>query len=147
MSLVRLEEDRFNPWEALANYTAGHQLDDGQCGATAVFIGTMRDFNIDADITELYLEHYPGMTTRELEKIVAEAESRWPLINTLLLHRVGRILPGESIVLTATWSAHRAAAFESCRYLMEALKQRAPFWKREMLVDGRHRWVEQNTPG
>lgn len=147
MSFVRLEERAFDPWQSLAGYTAEHRLDDGRSGATAVFVGTMRDFNMADNITELYLEHYPGMTERELRRILAEAEARWPLNDALLIHRVGRIHPGESIVLTATWSAHRAAAFDACRFLMEALKQRAPFWKRETLIDGNHRWVEENTPG
>ena len=147
MPLVLLKEASFDPWKALSDYTAENRLNDGRIGATALFIGSMRDFNVGDDISELFLEHYPGMTERELKLIVAEAEARWPLIDTLLLHRIGQVLPGEYIVLTAVWSAHRAAAFEACRYLMEALKQRAPFWKRETLVDGSYRWVEQNTPG
>nr|WP_145930895.1 molybdenum cofactor biosynthesis protein MoaE [Acidihalobacter prosperus] len=132
---------------SLAAYVSEHRLDDGRVGATAAFVGTMRDFNVGDGVSELFLEHYPGMTERELGLIVGEAEVRWPLVDTLVIHRVGRLLPGEPIVLTAAWSAHRAAAFEACRHLMEALKQRAPFWKRETLGDGRSRWVEQNTPG
>nr|WP_231940954.1 molybdenum cofactor biosynthesis protein MoaE [Acidihalobacter aeolianus] len=131
----------------MAAYTAEHALDDGRAGATAVFVGSMRDFNVGDDVSEMFLEHYPGMTERELGLIVAEAEARWPLLDCLVVHRVGRLLPGEPIVLTAAWSAHRAAAFEACRHLMEALKHRAPFWKRETLADGSSRWVEQNTPG
>ncbi|AOV18325.1 molybdopterin converting factor [Acidihalobacter aeolianus] len=145
--MVRLEESGFEPWAALAAYTAEHALDDGRAGATAVFVGSMRDFNVGDDVSEMFLEHYPGMTERELGLIVAEAEARWPLLDCLVVHRVGRLLPGEPIVLTAAWSAHRAAAFEACRHLMEALKHRAPFWKRETLADGSSRWVEQNTPG
>lgn len=147
MSCVRLEKTGFDPWMSLAAYTAEHRLDDGRVGATAAFVGTMRDFNVGDNVCELFLEHYPGMTERELGVIVGEAEARWPLTDCLVVHRVGRLLPGEPIVLTAAWSAHRAAAFEACRHLMEALKHRAPFWKRETLDDGTQRWVEQNTPG
>jgi molybdopterin synthase catalytic subunit len=93
------------------------------------------------------LEHYPGMTDRELTAIIEEARQRWPIIDALIVHRVGNIQPGEPIVLTAVCTEHRAAAFDACRFLMEALKHRAPFWKKETLSDGSRRWVEKNTPG
>jgi molybdopterin synthase catalytic subunit len=86
------------------------------------------------------------MTERELSRIVDEAARQWPIMQALVLHRVGAIQPGETIVLAATWSAHRAAALEATRYLIKALKQRAPFWKKETLDRGA-RWVEHNTPG
>jgi len=79
------------------------------------------------------LEHYPGMTEKELGAIITEAHERWDIIDALIVHRVGALNPGEPIVLTAVWSAHRAAAFDACRFLMEALKSRAPFWKKETL--------------
>jgi molybdopterin synthase catalytic subunit len=87
------------------------------------------------------LEHYPGMTERQLEAIEAEARRRWPLLDSLVIHRVGRMLPGEAIVLVATASTHRAAALEACAFLIDWLKTRAPFWKLEETPSG-ERWVE-----
>ena len=87
------------------------------------------------------------MTEKQLAAIVDTAAERWPLIDSLIAHRVGLILPGEPIVLTAVWSKHRAAAFDACRYLMEALKTDATFWKKETLANDDERWVEKNTPG
>lgn len=113
----------------------------GSFGATAVFVGTMRDFNQGDTVERLFLQYYPGMTERELEKIVSEARSQWDLLDALVVHRVGEIYPGEPIVLVAAWSAHRGPAFDACRYLMEALKSRAPFWKKETLP-GKERWVD-----
>jgi len=92
------------------------------------------------------LEHYPGMTERALAGIADEARTRWPVNALLIVHRVGPIGPGDAIVLTAAWSAHREAAFAACRYLIEELKHRAPFWKKETLADGGSRWVARNTP-
>ena len=136
----------FDPWQQLQDYQNSH-LNPGQFGATATFVGTMRDFNEGDDVTGMTLEHYPGMTETELGKINTEAAQRWPLDDVLIVHRVGNIVPGEPIVLVACWSAHRAAAFDACRYLMEALKSRAPFWKKETLNDHSNRWVEKNTDG
>ena len=106
----------------------------------------MRDFNEGDDVHAMSLEHYPGMTEQHLESICSAAAQKWPLLATLIVHRVGELEPGEPIVLVAVWSAHRAAAFEACRHIMEELKSRAPFWKKEILADG-HRWVASNTPG
>ncbi|MEJ2631569.1 MAG: molybdenum cofactor biosynthesis protein MoaE [Acidihalobacter sp.] len=145
-TLVRLEETHFEPWSELAAFERAAALDDGKTGAASVFVGTMRDFNAGDDVEQLFLEHYPGMTERELEHIAAEALERWPVNAALIVHRVGLIRPGDPIVLTAAWSAHRGAAFEACRHLIEALKHRAPFWKREDLRDGSQRWVAENTP-
>lgn len=115
-------------------------------GATVTFVGTMRDFNEGDEVHGMMLEHYPGMTEKHLQAISEEACRRWDILDTLILHRVGRILPDQPIVLVAVWSAHRAAAFDACRYLIEELKTRAPFWKQERLPEG-VRWVEHNTPG
>lgn len=142
---VSLHTESFDPWTLLAGHQA--RLPSGRFGATAAFIGTMRDFNEGDEVRGMTLEHYPGMTEKHLEEIIAEARRRWPLDDCLIAHRVGAIDPGEPIVLTAVWSAHRKAAFEACRFLMEELKHRAPFWKREALADGRTRWVERNTQG
>ena len=142
---VSLHPKPFDPWTLVAAHQAG--VPAGRFGATAVFVGTMRDFNEGDDVRAMTLEHYPGMTEKHLEAIVAQARQRWTLEDCLIAHRVGAIEPGEPIVVTAVWSAHRREAFEACRYLMEELKHRAPFWKHEALADGETRWVEKNTEG
>ena len=142
---VLIREVPFDPHAEERHFAA--TLPVGGFGATASFVGTMRDVNEGSGVVAMTLEHYPGMTERELDAVLAEARERWALIDALVVHRVGDILPGEPIVLTAVWSAHRAAAFDACRFLMEALKSRAPFWKKETLADGETRWVERNTPG
>jgi len=142
---VFIRQQAFDPHAEEQDFAA--RLPAGSVGAQASFVGTMRDHNEGDGVRAMTLEHYPGMTERELDAIVAEARERWDLIDVLVVHRVGDILPGEPIVLTAAWSRHRAAAFDACRFLMEALKSRAPFWKKETLADGSSRWVEKNTPG
>ena len=107
----------------------------------------MRDFNEGDDVQSMTLEHYPGMTETQLQLILDDADNQWPLQESLIIHRVGDIHPGNPIVLVTCWSAHRAAAFDACRFLMEALKSRAPFWKKETLSNQSHRWVEKNTDG
>jgi len=143
---IKVIENAFDPWKALQTYQQEY-LAPGQYGATAVFVGTMRDFNEGDDVVAMTLEHYPGMTESELQKLADDACDQWPLEQVLLIHRVGEILPGDPIVLVACWSAHRAAAFDASRHLMEALKSHAPFWKKETLTNSQHRWVEKNTPG
>lgn len=133
-----------DPWRELASY-AGPPA--GRFGATAVFVGTMRDFNDGDDVQAMVLEHYPGMTERELQNIAGRAMSRWQLLDCLIVHRVGEVVPGDPIVLVSVWSAHRKAAFEACRGIMEELKSTAPFWKKERRADGQSRWVDSNTPG
>lgn len=140
---VEICADPFDPWSYLAQYQRGRAT--GSYGATVVFVGSMRDCNQGDLVLGMDLEHYPGMTERYLEKIARQAAQRWELIDTLIVHRVGHLCPGDPIVLVAVWSAHRQAGFEASRYLMEELKSRAPFWKKEQLEDG-SRWVEQNTP-
>lgn len=142
---VLIKAEPFDPTALQKVHEA--KLSTGTFGATASFVGTMRNFNEGDDVTGMMLEHYPGMTEKELEAVVEEAKSKWDIQDALIVHRVGDIAPGEPIVLTAVWSAHRAAAFDACRFLMEALKSRAPFWKKETLKDGSYRWVERNTPG
>lgn len=140
-----IEPRPFDPWQAIQDYQK-HHLPAGKYGATASFIGSMRDFNEGDAVQAMTLEHYPGMTENYLDKICQQASERWDIIDCLIVHRVGDIYPDDPIVLTAVWSAHRAAAFDACRFLMEELKSRAPFWKKETLPEG-HRWVEKNTPG
>jgi len=113
----------------------------GAYGAACHFVGTMRDFNLGDDVSSMTLEHYPGMTEKQLQRIVDEALKKWDIIDATIVHRVGEIKPGEAIVLCVIWSAHRDDAFEACRYLIEALKKDAPFWKKEQLPHG-ERWVD-----
>ena len=143
---VELRPRPFDPLLELGCYQAG--LDErlpGQSGATAIFIGAMRDFNEGEAVRGMTLEHYPGMTERYLQQIVEAASRQWPLLDGLIIHRVGELQPNDPIVLVAVWSEHRAAAFAACRFIMEELKSKAPFWKREDTADG-SRWVEHNTP-
>jgi len=143
---VEILQEPFDPWQACARYQAAH-LPAGKHGATVAFVGTMREFNEGDPVVGMRLEHYPGMTERELERLLDSAGERWDLLDGLILHRVGELRPDDPIVLVAVWSAHRKDAFEACRWLMEALKSNAPFWKKERLADGTERWVERNTPG
>ncbi|HRD49487.1 MAG TPA: molybdenum cofactor biosynthesis protein MoaE [Candidatus Contendobacter sp.] len=144
---VELRATPFDPLLELGCYQAG--LDErlsGRYGATAIFIGTMRDFNDGDTVQEMTLEHYPGMTERHLQRIVESAAREWPLLDALLIHRIGALQPNDPIVLAAVWSAQRAEAFAACRFIMEELKSKAPFWKRERTAAG-PRWVAHNTPG
>jgi molybdopterin synthase catalytic subunit len=143
---VSLRGEHFNPFEELQRFQERSHILTGKQGAAASFIGTMRDVNEGETVYEIVLEHYPGMTEKHLERIVEEARSRWDFIDALVIHRIGQIHPNDPIVLVAVWSSHRGAAFDACRYIMEELKSRAPFWKRETIPGG-SRWVERNTSG
>ena len=110
-------------------------------GGIALFVGTVRGLSSDDGVTAMVLEHFPGMTEGELERIEAEARARWPLEDVTIIHRVGRLLPGEQIVLVAAASAHRRAAFDAAQFIMDFLKTDAPFWKAEERGDDR-RWVD-----
>jgi molybdopterin synthase catalytic subunit len=142
---IQIYKDSFNPWQEVARHQRENLPKDGKFGATAVFIGTMRDVNEGHTVTAMTLEHYPGMTERELEKICQHAAERWDVIDILVVHRIGKIRPDEPIVLVAVWSGHRKAAYESNQFILEYLKTKAPFWKKESLTSG-ERWVEHNTP-
>ena len=111
-------------------------------GAIVTFVGKVRDFNQGEAVKGLSLEHYPGMTEKALMDIVTEARGRWPLQECTLIHRIGDLLLGDQIVLVAVSSAHRDAAFEACHFIMDFLKTRAPFWKKELTAEGVQRWVE-----
>lgn len=144
---IEVRSTPFAPWEVLEAYE--REVLGGAArryGATAVFVGTMRDFNEGDAVRGMTLEHYPGMTERQLEKLVADAVERWSLDDALVVHRVGDLDPADPIVLVAVWSAHRKESFEACRHIMEELKSTVPFWKKERLVEG-SRWVEKNRPG
>jgi molybdopterin synthase catalytic subunit len=114
---------------------------DARVGAVASFIGTVRDRNDGDAVHELFLEHYPGMTERELERICCEARSRWDILDALVVHRVGKLRPTDQIVLVVVTSGHRGEAFAACEFIMDYLKTQAPFWKREDTPAG-PRWVE-----
>lgn len=143
--LIELRQEQFDAFAALKQYQSDFD-DKGKYGATASFIGTMRDFNDGNNVLGMTLEHYPGMTEKHLKQICDEASKRWTLIDVLLLHRVGEVKVGEPIVLVSVWTAHRGDAFDACRFIMEDLKSKAPFWKKEVLDEG-ERWVESNTSG
>ena len=147
MIQVAIYEENLAPWSELVEFQQQEVFSASQCGANAVFVGTMRDFNEGDDVRAMRLEHYPAMTQKKLETLVDEAVVTHGLNHVLLLHRVGDILPGDPIVLVSVWSAHRNAAFIACREIMEALKHQAPFWKQETLDNGMQRWVEKNTAG
>ena len=142
-----ITEKTLKPWELVADYEREviARL-PGKTGASVVFTGSMRDFNEGEGITGLTLEHFPGMTEKYLQKILEEAKQQWSLNDAIIVHRVGKIEVDDCIVLVAAWSARRVAAFEAARYLIEELKSRAPFWKKERFKDGTERWVESNTP-
>jgi molybdopterin synthase catalytic subunit len=114
---------------------------DPRVGAVASFVGVVRDVNDGDAVSRLFLEHYPGMTERELEKICAEARARWEILDTLVVHRVGEMAPTDQIVLVVVTGGHRGEAFAACEFIMDYLKTRAPFWKREDTPAGQ-RWVD-----
>jgi molybdopterin synthase catalytic subunit len=138
--MIRVQQEDFDTGVEMAGFASGNHAVGGIC----TFVGVVRDGTgsavDDASVGAMTLEHYPGMTEKELERLEAEAHGRWPLEDTLIIHRYGRLVPGDRIVLVATASAHRKAAFEACEFLMDWLKTRAPFWKKEETPDGA-RWV------
>jgi molybdopterin synthase catalytic subunit len=112
-----------------------------QVGAVVAFVGTVRDMNDGAHVSSMELEHYPGMTEQALEKIVVDAKVRWPIMDALVIHRVGPLAPMDQIVLVACTSAHRGDAFDACEFIIDYLKTEAPFWKKEQTPSGA-RWVD-----
>ena len=135
---VRVQAEDFDIGAEVAGLTAGRT----DIGAIVTFTGTVRGGTGENAIASMTLEHYPGMTEDELTRVEAEANARWPLQASLIVHRVGTLVPGDNIVLVVTASAHRQAAFEAAAFLMDYLKTRAPFWKKETRLDGREHWVE-----
>ncbi|XMB47818.1 molybdopterin synthase catalytic subunit MoaE [Pseudomonas fluorescens] len=134
---IRVQVEAFDPG---AEVNAMHAANVG-VGAVVSFVGYVRDFNDGREVSGMFLEYYPGMTEKALGKIAVEAEQRWPLLKLEVLHRIGALEPGEPIVFVGAASAHRQAAFEACAFVMDYLKTRAPFWKKENTPDG-PRWVE-----
>lgn len=141
---IRVQQEDFDVGAEIAALTQGRT----EIGGVAVFIGLVRDFVSDGEdpratpIRGMTLEHYPGMTEKMLAEIEAEANRRWPLQSSLIVHRYGRLEPGDRIVLVVTASAHRQAALEACHFLIDWLKTKAPFWKLEETAGGEGRWVE-----
>lgn len=134
---IRIQSEDFEPGTEIAELTMGRS----DIGAVVSFTGLCRDEG--GRLAALELEHYPGMAEAEIARVADDAERRWPLSGLTIIHRFGRILPGQNIVLVVTASAHRRAAFESGEFLMDYLKTRAPFWKREHLAGGEvGGWVE-----
>jgi molybdopterin synthase catalytic subunit len=134
---IRVQIEAFDPG---VEVNALHAANVG-VGAVVSFIGYVRDFNAGREVGGMFLEHFPGMTEKSLAKIALEAGQRWPLLNLQVIHRIGRLEPGEPIVFVGTTSAHREAAFEACAFVMDYLKTRAPFWKKEDTAEGSC-WVE-----
>jgi molybdopterin synthase catalytic subunit len=137
---VRVQTEDFDISAEILALRAGRS----DVGAVASFIGVMRDFNDGSGVTELTLEHYPGMTEKSLQQIVDEAHGRWRLQDALVVHRVGRMRPADQIVLVVALSAHREEALAACAFIMDFLKTRAPFWKKERTPEG-ERWVESRA--
>jgi molybdopterin synthase catalytic subunit len=134
---VRVQTEDFDVGQELAKLTEGNHA----IGGIAVFVGLVRDLAGGSEISAMTLEHYPAMTGKMLAEIEDEAKARWPLEASLIIHRFGRLEPGEQIVMVATASAHRQAAFEACEFLMDWLKTKAPFWKLEETDEGAL-WVD-----
>jgi molybdopterin synthase catalytic subunit len=126
----------------LGELTRRVHADDPGVGAVATFVGYVRDLNQGDQVSELFLEHYPGMTERSLQRIIDQAHERWPLQRVTIVHRVGALKVAEPIVFVGVASEHRQAAFDACAFMMDYLKTRAPFWKREQTQAG-ERWVEE----
>ena len=139
-STVRVQEGDFDTGRELEAMTKGRT----DVGAQASFVGRVRAANEGDAVSAMTLEHYPAMTRKALDDICAQAASRWKLIDTLVVHRVGRLVPGDRIVLVGVTSAHRGEAFAACEFIMDFLKTRAPFWKREETPAGA-RWVEARS--
>lgn len=135
--MIRVQAEPFDVGAEMAAFSGGRT----DAGAIASFTGLVRDHHKGRRIYAMTLEHYPGMTEQELARIDEEAQKRWPLSSSLIIHRYGRMLPGEPIVLVLTSSAHREAALEACAFLMDWLKTQAPFWKLEETDEGEN-WVE-----
>ena len=138
--MIKVQQEDFDIGVEIARLKAGRS----DIGAIVAFVGTVRDHTGGRDVEEMLLEHYPGMTEAELQRIEAEACSRWPLQACLIVHRYGTLAPSDNIVLVLTVSEHRKAAFRAAEFLIDYLKSHAPFWKRESGPEGR-RWVEADT--
>ena len=134
---VRVQHEDFDLSTEVANLRANQP----QVGAVVAFVGTVRDMNEGSNVSQMELEHYPGMTEKALEDIIVQARGRWPLMDALIIHRIGPMLAQEQIVLVAVTARHRGEAFAACEFIMDYLKTGAPFWKKEQTPEGA-RWVD-----
>ena len=134
---VRIQTADFDAGAEIAALRRGNP----KVGAVASFIGVVRDVNEGDSVAEMTLEHYPGMTEKSIEEIIGQAKGRWKIYEARVVHRVGRLMPTDQIVLVIVTSAHRGDAFAACEFIMDYLKTRAPFWKKEETASGK-RWVE-----
>jgi molybdopterin synthase catalytic subunit len=134
---IRIQESDFD----LTSEVQLLRKDDPRVGAVVTFVGAVRDMNDGSQVKGMTLEHYPGMTEKSLEEIIKQARDRWDLYKTLVIHRVGPLLPEDQIVLVAVTSAHRGEAFAACEFIMDYLKTAAPFWKKEETPEG-GKWVD-----
>ena len=135
---VRIQTEDFVAGAEIARMRKG----DARIGAIASFIGVVRDVNEGASVAGMTLEHYPGMTERSTEAIIAQARERWPILDALVIHRIGPLAPTDQIVLVVVTAAHRGEAFAACEFLMDYLKTRARFWKKETPAEGESHWVD-----
>ncbi len=136
--LVKVQQQDFDIGEEITALRAGNN----EIGAIVSFTGTVRQSSDGKKLTSMTLEHYPGMTEQELTNIQLQAHERWELIDSLIIHRYGELSPGDNIVLVVTLSAHRGEAFEAASFLMDYLKSKAPFWKKEQSTSGQAKWVD-----
>ncbi|MGD8477859.1 MAG: molybdopterin synthase catalytic subunit MoaE [Burkholderiales bacterium] len=137
---VRVQTQDFDVGAEIARLREGNP----KVGAVASFVGIVRDLNAGNEVATLTLEHYPGMTEKSLEEIVEQARQRWDIYDALVVHRVGTLRPLDQIVLVIVTSAHRGESFKACEFLMDYLKTRAPFWKKEVTPEG-SRWVDARS--
>ncbi len=141
MATIRIQSEDFDVAAECAVLTRNQAA----IGGIGCFIGTVRGFSKSREIRSMTLEHYPTMTERAMAAIAATAEARWQLLGCTLIHRIGTLLPGDNIVLVLAASAHRQAALDATGFLIDWLKTRAPFWKKELFSDGAEAWIEANT--
>ncbi len=137
---VRIQSEDFDAGREIASLRAGN----AQVGAVTAFVGVVRDMNDGSVVADMELEHYPGMTEKAIAEIIEQAKSRWNIFDVMVVHRVGHLKPTDQIVLVVVSSAHRGDAFEACEFVMDYLKTRAPFWKKEQTPHGA-RWVESRA--
>lgn len=135
---ILVQQDDFD----VALLSKALRANSAEVGALATFIGCMRGNRQGQPLSEMFLEHYPGMTERSIRNIVDEAGLRWPLLACSVIHRIGHLSPGDHIVFVGVASAHRGDAFQACEYIMDFLKSKAPFWKKEISQDGNSSWVD-----
>ncbi len=142
---IAIHEQPFDPYAEITRYQQ-HALAPGHYGATASFVGTMRDFNDGKPVHGMTLEYYPGMTEKHIERICVQAATQWSVIDCLVIHRAGQIQINDAIVVIAVWAGHRGDALDACKFIIEDLKSKAPFWKKELRDEG-EAWVQGNTSG